>query len=336
MIAVIGAGNWGTTLADLIASNGHEVNLWTRSAEQSNEINREHANSHSVPGLSIDPRVRATTDLSFAVRGAEIVLVVVPSHAFREVASFLGDVLVPEQIVLHATKGLELGSNARMSSILLEETCAKQIGVLSGPNLAPEIACKKPAGTVITSHFPYVIERARSALSCPRLLVFAGDDVVGVELAGALKNVVAIAAGAAAAMEVGENAKALLVTRGLAEMTRLGVAMGASSRTFSGLAGIGDLMVTCASPISRNHRVGAALARGQQLPDILEGLGMVAEGVMASVVARSLCISHGVDAPLFERVYRVLHEGLPCAEGLQQLMMLPAGRDVASLGAADH
>ena len=327
-IAVLGAGNWGTTLSDLIASNGHAVHLWTRQQNQRDEINARHTNEVAVPGLRLPDGVSATSDLGEAVRGAEIVLVVIPSQAFREVASELGDVLEPEQIVLTATKGLERESNARMTEILLEETCAKQIGVLSGPNLAPEIARHKPAGTVVASHFPHVIELARKALSCPRLMVFAGNDVLGVELAGALKNVVAIAAGAATQMDVGENAKSFLVTRGLAEYTRLAVTMGASPLTFAGLAGIGDLMVTCASPISRNHRVGAGLARGEPLAAVLEKLGMVAEGVYAAVAARALTRKHHVEAPLLDRVYRLLYEGLACDEALRELMTLPAGRDV--------
>lgn len=328
MIAVLGAGNWGTTLADLVASNGHPVQLWTRSSAQRDEIAARHTNEAAVPGLRLPDLVSATTDLGHAVRGAELVLVVIPSQGFRNVASALGDVLQPEQIVLHATKGLERESNARMSEILLEETCAKQIGVLSGPNLAPEIARHKPAGTVVASHFPHVIELARKVLSCPRLMVFAGNDVVGVELAGALKNVVAIAAGAATQMGVGENAKSFLVTRGLAECTRLAVTMGASPLTFAGLAGIGDLMVTCTSPISRNHRVGAGLARGEPLAEVLAKLGMVAEGVYAAVAARALTQKHHVEAPLFDRVYRVLYESLACDEALRELMTLPAGRDV--------
>lgn len=328
LIAVLGAGNWGTTLADLIARNGHAVHLWTRQESQRAEINERHTNESAVPGLRLADGVSAMSDLGAAVRGAELVLLVVPSQAFREVARALGDVLMPDQIVLHATKGLERETHARMTQILGQETCAKQIGVLSGPNLAPEIARRKPAGTVIASHFPHVVEVARSALACRRMLVFAGEDVTGVELAGALKNVVAIAAGAATQMDVGENAKSLLVTRGLAEITRLAVTMGAKPLTLAGLAGIGDLMVTCASPISRNHRVGAALARGESLAEILAGLGMVAEGVHAARAARDLAREHGVDAPLLDTVYRLVHEGLACQEGLEELMMLPAGRDV--------
>lgn len=329
MIAVLGAGNWGTTLADLIAANGHAVNLWTRQDAQRDEINAQHTNAAAVPGLSLSRNVSATSDLQEAVHDAEIVLLVVPSSAFREVASALGEVLAPDQVVLHATKGLERETNARMTEILLQETCAKQIGVICGPNLAPEVARGKPAGTVVASRFPHVIQLARKALSCPRMMVFASEDVLGVELAGALKNVVAIAAGAATEMDVGANATSLLVTRGLAEYTRLAVMMGASPLTFAGLAGIGDLMVTCSSPISRNYRVGAALARGERLPDILEQLGMVAEGVYAAVAARALTRAHHVEAPLLDRVYRVLYEGLGCEEGLHELMTLPAGRDVA-------
>lgn len=328
-IAVLGAGNWGTTLAELIAANGHAVRLWTRQPDQRDEINTRHTNETAIPGLRLPDSVAATCDLAEAVRGVEIVLIVIPSQAFREVASALGEVLVPEQIVLTATKGLERASNALMTEVLLEETCARQLGVISGPNLAPEIARHKPAGTVVASHFPHVITLARTALSCPRMMVFAGEDVLGVQLAGALKNVVAIAAGAATEMDVGENAKALLITRGLAEITRLAVTMGASPLTFAGLAGIGDLMVTCASPISRNHRVGAALARGERLPDILAKLGMVAEGVNAAAAARVLARTHHVEAPLLDRVYSVLYEDLGCDEGLRQLMTLPAGRDVA-------
>lgn len=326
-VAVLGAGNWGTTLANLIGRNGHDVRLWTRQEKQAKEINERHTNESGIHGLQLSERVRATTRLDEAIGGARLVLFVVPSSAMREVARAAGDVLRPDQLVLHAAKGLEQGSHKRMSEILMEETCARQIGVLSGPNLAPEIAAGKPAGTVIASPMPGVVHAWRKVLSCEKLLVFGSDDVTGVELAGALKNIVALAAGAAAQMDVGENAKALLVTRGQTEIMRLSVAMGADPVTFSGLAGIGDLMATCASPQSRNHRVGAALARGEKLSDILKTLGMVAEGVNTSRAARELCEQHRIEAPLFDRIYRVVHEGLAPAVGLRQLMRLPAGHD---------
>jgi glycerol-3-phosphate dehydrogenase (NAD(P)+) len=330
-IAVLGAGNWGTTLAHLIAKNGNPVNLFTRSPEQRDEINALHTNERSVAGLAIADGVRAMTDLGEAVSDAELVLFVVPSQSFRAVCRAAGSALRPDHMIVHATKGLEVGTHRRMSEILLEECCVRQIGVLTGPNIAAEVARGLPAGTVVASSFPRVVETTRRALASARMRVFAGTDVLGIELCGALKNVVAIAAGIADQMQIGENAKAFLVTRGMTELTRLAFAMGAEATTMTGLAGIGDLTVTCASPLSRNHRVGAALARGEALEGILSGLGMVAEGVYASSAARELASLHRLEMPLFERVERVLRHGLPPIEALSELMSLPAGRDVPRL-----
>ena len=326
--AVLGAGNWGTTLAHLVASNGLPVTLWSRDPAQRDEINAAHTNERAVPGLRIGAAVVATTDLHEAIDAAEVVLIAIPSQAFREVCRAAGDVLRPEHLVLHVTKGLEIDSRKRMSEILLEETCVRQLGVVSGPNIAAEVAKGKPAGTVVASRFPRVVEQGRRALSSPTMMVFAGTDVLGVELCGALKNVVAIAAGIVDEMKVGENAKAFLVTRGLAELMRLAFVMGAEPMTMTGLAGIGDLMVTCASPMSRNHRVGVALARGATLKEAVESLGMVAEGVHASRSSRALAGIHCVDMPLFEHVDRILHEGLSPTEAMESLMSLPAGHDV--------
>ncbi len=329
--ALIGAGNWGTTLAHHIASNGHSVSLWTRDPAQCDEINARRTNGRAVPGLVIASGVRAVTDMREAIEGAALVLIVVPSQAFRDVCRAAGAFLAPEQLVVHATKGLERATHKRMTEVLVEETCVRQIGVLSGPNIAAEIAAGKPAGTVLTSHFPRVVRLARDAISSPRMMVFSGDDVVGVELAGAFKNVVAIAAGMAAELDVGENAKSFLVTRGLAEMARLGTALGARPLTFAGLTGVGDLTVTCASVQSRNNRVGRALARGVALADALRDLGMVAEGVEAAISAHELAAKHRIEVPLMERVYRVLYEGLSPADGVNDLMRLPAGADVGAL-----
>jgi glycerol-3-phosphate dehydrogenase (NAD(P)+) len=331
-VSVVGAGNWGTTLAHLIGSNGFSTRLYTRDREQQNEINERRTNQRSAPGLVISPNVRAVTDSKQAISEAELVVIAIPSQAFREVSRLLGEDLGPEQIVIHATKGLEMGTHRRMSEILHEETCARQIGVLAGPNIAVEVGQGKPAGTMIASRFPYVVELGRLALSSPQMMVFAGADVLGVELCGALKNVVAIAAGIADEMQFGDNAKAFLVTRGMSEMMRLAFAMGAEPMTLSGLAGIGDLTVTCASPLSRNHRIGVALARGESLEGAVARLGMVAEGVYASLSARALSSAYGIDMPLFERVDRILHEGLAPREAVRELMRLPAGRDVPSSG----
>jgi glycerol-3-phosphate dehydrogenase (NAD(P)+) len=326
-VAVLGAGNWGTTIAHLVGRNGHPVLIWTQSPEQAGEINEEHANRTYTPGLKIADLARATTSLEEAVSGAALVFIVVPSQAFREVCRKADPVLMPDQIVIHATKGLETGSHLRMSELLLEETCIRQFGVLSGPNIAPEIAAGKPAGTTIASHIPRVVEMGRKAVASERLMVFHGEDVIGTELAGTLKNVVAIAAGVADELKVGENAKAFLIARGMAEMIRLGVALGAQAQTFVGLVGVGDLVVTCASTHSRNHRLGVALARGRDLKSILADLGMVAEGVYAAKAAHELAAAHGVSIPLMEHVYRVLYEGLSPELALEQLMQRPAGRD---------
>jgi glycerol-3-phosphate dehydrogenase (NAD(P)+) len=327
-IAVLGGGNWGSTLAQLIALNNHPVRLWTRTQSQAVEVNERRTNTRYVPGLTFAIGVRASARLRDVVPGAGLIVFAIPSQAFRAVSRMAADFLRPEQLVVHVTKGLEVETHARMSQILIEETCVRQLGVLSGPNIAAEIGAGHPAGTVIASHFPGVIAAARSALTSDRLLVFSGEDVVGTELAGALKNIVAIAAGMAAAMDVGENAKALLVTRGLAEITALATRLGAKASTFSGLAGVGDLVVTCASRESRNHRLGEALAQGESLDAALAHIGMVAEGIYAAKVAHAIAGQQHVDVPLLEHVYRVLYERLSPAQGLHELMHLAAGHDV--------
>lgn len=327
-VAVLGAGNWGTVLAQLIANNGHAVRLWTRNQQKQDEINQLRTNQKAQPGLLLSPAVRAVGSLGEALSGAELVFAVLPSQAFRAVCRELAGLVQPEQLLVHGIKGLESESHLRMSEVLLAETCVRQFGVLSGPNIAGEVAQGKPAGTVIASRFPRVAALTRKALSCAQLRVFESSDVCGVELCGALKNVVAIAAGMADQLQVGENAKAFLITRGLSELMRLSLALGAEPATTAGLAGIGNLMVTCQSPLSRNHRVGVALARGARLAEAVSQLGMVAEGVHASRSVCELARAHGLDMPLFEHIHRVLHEGLPVAQAIASLMEMPTGRDV--------
>lgn len=319
-VSVLGAGNWGTTIAHLIGQNGYRVRLWARAPECAQEINQRRTNERYLPGLSLSENIDATSSLDEAVRDVELLIFVIPSQAFREVCGQVGDRVRPSQLAVHATKGLELGSYRRMTEILAEETCLRQIGVLSGPNIAREMCAGKPAGTVVASRFPRVIDTAREALRSKQLRVYGNTDVVGVELGGTFKNIVAIAAGMATEMGLGENAKALLITRGLSEIARLGVALGADPMTFSGLAGIGDLMVTCASPISRNHRVGVALARGMSLAEAVASLGMVAEGVKAAQIAHELTTKLSLRSPLLEGVYRVLYQGLSPQQGLHELM----------------
>ena len=330
-MAVIGGGSWRTTLADVIGAAGHPVHLWARSRKACHEINKKRTNSRYLSDLKLSERIEATWSLKKAVAGARVILMVVPSKAFRSVVEQMGDILTPDQYVLHATKGLEPKTHLRMSQIILQETCVRQIGVLSGPNIAPEICAGKPAGIVLASRFPRVVEAGQRMLVCPelpRLRVYNNDDVVGVELAGALKNIVAIAAGMVTAMELGENTKALLMTRGLAEIARVGVSMGARALTFSGVAGIGDLIATCASPLSRNHRLGAALAEGKSLEEAIDSLGMVAEGMNTTAVAREVIQKHALDAPLLETVHRVLFGGLTPADAVLELMRLSSRDDV--------
>lgn len=327
-VAVLGAGNWGTTIAHVVGENGFPVRLWSRNLDQVTEINEARTNVAAVPGLVISRNVHADSDLSRTIFGASAVVLVLPSQAMREVARELGATLTTAQIVVHASKGLELGSHKRMSEIIAEETCAKRIGVIAGPNIASEIAAGSPAGTVVSSRFPEVVRHAKRLLASPRMMVFAGADVIGVELCGALKNVVAIAAGMATAMRVGENALALLTTRGLAEIAAIASSFGAKPATLAGLAGVGDLMVTCRSKSSRNHRLGEALARGESLAEAQASLKMVAEGVTTAVAAHELALQRQIRVPLLEQVYRVLYDGLAPAAALDELLRLPTGRDV--------
>lgn len=327
-VAVLGAGNWGVALAHLIACNGRRVALWTRDAAQAEEINTLHRSERAQPGLTLALAVRAYVDLHEAVADADLLLMVVPSQSFRSVCESYAPFARPEHLVVSCTKGLEARTHLRMTQVLMAETCVRQLGVLSGPNIANEVARGKPAGTVIATRFPRLARLVQKALAGPSMRVFESSDVTGVELLGALKNVIAIGAGMAEELALGDNAKALLVTRGLSEMMRLVLALGAEPATTAGLAGIGDLMVTCSSPLSRNHRLGAALARGESLGDALQHIGMVAEGVYASRAACELATRHGIDMPVFEHIHNVLHHGLPVRDALSALMQLPTGHDL--------
>jgi glycerol-3-phosphate dehydrogenase (NAD(P)+) len=327
-VSVLGAGNWGVALAHVIACNGHAVQLWTRDRDQAHEINTRHRSARQQSELVLASNVHACVELADAVANADLLLIVVPSQVFRSVCHALSPLARPDHAVVSCAKGLEAESHLRMTQVLMQETCVRQVGVLSGPNIANEVARGKPAGTVIATHFPRVTGLVSRALACSNLRVFESSDVCGVELLGALKNVIAIGAGMAEQLGLGDNAKALLVTRGLSEMMRLVLARGAEPATTAGLAGIGDLMVTCASPLSRNHRLGAALARGERLDAALDQIGMVAEGVYASRAACELASRHQIDMPVFEHIYRVLHEDMPVQAALSALMELPTGHDL--------
>lgn len=327
-VAVLGAGNWGTTLAHLIATTGHAVRLWCRDETLAATINAERVNRRYLDGFSLHAGITATTDMAHCVRDAELIVLVVPSHAFRHVCRSLAPILEPWQAVFHATKGIEIGTYCRMSEVLLQETCIRQYAVISGPNIAREVMEKKPSGTVVASPFPRLTEAAHVLLTTDTFRVYDNADVVGVEMGGTLKNIIAIASGISSELELGENTRSLLVTRGLQEMLRIGRAFGASTSTFSGLAGIGDLMVTCASAHSRNFRLGRGLAQGRSAEEVAATLGMVAEGVYASRVAYDFSKDKRIYAPVMEAVYHVVHEGRPALEAIHGLMRLQARPDV--------
>lgn len=323
-IAVLGGGSWGTTLAQLCALAGGRVRFWMRDRETVREIREHRTNRRYTGPARLAAGIEPTDDLEQAVRGARLVLAVVPSAAARPVIRDLGAVVLADQIVVHATKGLELETGRTLSRIVREETAIRKLGVLGGPNIAPEILAGLPAATVVASDYPEVVGVAQRALASPRFRVYANDDVVGVELGGALKNIIAIASGVVTGLGLGENARSLVMTRGLAEMARFAVHHGARLLTLAGLSGMGDLVVTCSSPHSRNYRVGLGLAQGKALSEILRELGMVAEGVRTTRVVHALAEREGLHMPITAALSRVLEGELDVHQAIAGLMEEPA------------
>ena len=327
-VAIIGAGSWGTTLARIAAGHGASVRLWTRRAELATAINEARENRRYLPGVRLPPSLTATADLQDACQ-AQLIIVAVPSHGLRRIAYRLGEHVSGEHVLIHTAKGIEIDSLKLMSQVLREETCVRKIGVLSGPNLAGELARERPAGTLIASRYAEVFERGRLALQTHYFRVYSGHDMLGAEIGGAFKNIVAIAAGIADGLGLGDNSKAMLLTRGVAEMARFGQALGAKVLTFAGMAGIGDLIATCASPLSRNHRVGQRLAGGETLDQIYATMYMVAEGVRTTQAVRRYAGREGVDLPIVSAVHRVLYEGVNAQAAIDELMTLPSGPEFA-------
>ena len=330
-VGVIGAGSWGTTLAKVLAENGNPVLLWSRRPELADALNSQRENQLYLPKIELPESIRATSNLQEIAEQALLLLLVVPSHGLRKVAYELGEFVTGEHVVIHATKGLEQGSHKRMSEVLREETCLRKIGVLSGPNLARELAQGQPAGTLIASRYAEVYRRGHAALTNDYFRVYWNQDVIGAEVGGAFKNVIAVGGGVAAGLGLGENTKALLLTRGLSEMARLGAAMGADVMTFGGMAGIGDLMATCNSSLSRNHQVGRRLAAGETLDHIQSEMKMVAEGVKTARAVHQFCDETGVYLPIANAVYRLLYEEMSIPELLSDLMAVPTGAELDAL-----
>jgi glycerol-3-phosphate dehydrogenase (NAD(P)+) len=325
-VAVVGAGSWGTTVASLAARNGETV-LWARNPEVAKEISEERTNARYLPGSRLPERLEATCDLEQAVRSADVLAIAVPSHGFREVLRELAPYVRPWIPVLSLTKGLEQGSMLRMSELAAELLPGHPAGVLTGPNIAPEIMSGQAAASVIGMEDLVVAHALQSVFSGGLYRVYTNHDVVGCEVGGALKNVIAIAAGIAEAISVGDNTRAMVITRGLAELTRLGVAMGGEPGTFAGLAGMGDLLATCMSPHSRNRRVGYELGQGRSIEEIIAGMDMVAEGVKTTAVAIELARRFGVEMPIAEEMYAVLYQGRPAPDAYRGLHTRKAGHE---------
>ncbi len=327
-VAVLGGGSFGTALASIAADNGASVHQWLRDSELAAAINRDHCNARYLPGYAINPAVVAASAMREVLEGAELVFVAIPSQAFRSVVRQARPWLHAGQILVSTTKGIQEEGFKLMSQILEEETGFAHIGVLSGPNLASEVADKQLTATVIASDDALTRARVQTALGCDYFRVYASNDRYGVELGGALKNIYAIAAGMAAALGMGENTRSMLMTRALAEMSRFAVALGANPMTFIGLAGVGDLIVTCSSNLSRNYRVGHALGEGKDLDAAVAALGQVAEGVNTVSLVRGKAREEGIYMPLVEGLYQVLFNDVPARKMAQLLMQGEQSSDV--------
>lgn len=322
IFSVLGGGSWGTALADLLAHNGHDVRLWLRKQELLDEIEKNRENTWYLPGLTLHEKLRATTDYGVALENTDCAMFVVPSQFFRGVLQEVKPLLPEGPAILCANKGIELETMCTMSEVV-EQTVGDlnpRYAMLSGPSFAQEVARRMPAAVALGCVYKRLGQDLQDAFSNDYFRVYTNPDFKGVELGGAIKNIIAIAAGIADGLDFGTNARAALITRGLAEMSRLGKAMGANPATFMGLAGMGDLVLTCTGELSRNRQVGLSLGKGRKLPDILSQMKMVAEGVKTTEAVRDLGRKLKVDLPITENVYEVLYNGKDPALAVRELM----------------
>ncbi len=325
-LAVLGGGSWGTALAAHLARSGHATSLWLREGAVAERINSTRENPRYLPGIALPPFL-ATTDLGLAVEGASVVLVVIPSQFCREIYARLRGVVAPGAVLVSATKGLEIDTLERMSQVAATELPGQPLAVLSGPSFALEVAQGQPTTVVVAAQDHAVAELVQRAVSSRAFRAYSSEDVVGVELAGSLKNVIAIAAGIVSGLGYGHNTLSALITRGLAEMTRLSVAEGGRADTLAGLAGLGDLVLTCTGALSRNRRLGQALGEGQKLEDVVTGTSMVAEGVRTTAATCVLAAQRGIEMPIAQEMRAVLYEGRPPAEAVDTLMLRSLKRE---------
>lgn len=326
-IAILGAGAWGTALAiSLARRGGHQINLWSHSVPLAEQLNDYGENLPYLPGFTVPADIFVTSDLPRAIFEMEIILCVTPSEHLRGVMGNIAPLLTRDQVVVSASKGIEAQTFLRMSQVIATAT-ENPVAVLSGPSFAQEVASGSPTAIVAAAHDPHLAQRVQREFTSPALRVYTNDDVIGVELGGALKNVMALAAGVVHGLNLGHNSAAALITRGIAEMTRLAVACGARRQTLAGLSGIGDLVLTCTGPLSRNRAVGVELGRGRQLADILAGLhGKVAEGVRSTTAALGLAARYGIEMPITEQMNAILHHNKDPKAAIRDLMARP-GRD---------
>lgn len=323
-IAIIGAGSWGTALAVVAARAGHEVQLWARNADVVDSINRDHVNSVYLTGTPVPPSVRATADITAVMDGAELVILAAPSHATRGLLTAMVPSLRSEMIVVSATKGIEIETGKRISQVVYEVFPARPRFVcLSGPSFAREVVERHPTAVVAASQDSEAARIVQSELSFENLRIYTNNDVVGTELGGSVKNVMAIAAGMVAGLGFGSNSIAALITRGLAEITRLGLSEGAKVETLMGLAGLGDLVLTCTGSLSRNRFVGHELGKGRSLEEIASGMNEIAEGVKTTLAVKRLSDRLGVEMPITNEVHAVLYEKKSACDAANELMTRP-------------
>ncbi|HEY6333031.1 MAG TPA: NAD(P)H-dependent glycerol-3-phosphate dehydrogenase [Blastocatellia bacterium] len=330
-MTIIGAGSWGTALALVAARNAHEVRMWAREPEVAQSIRQDHRNPYYLPEFELPPSITATTSLSEALIGADFCLLIVPSHVMREVAGTIRPYLKPDILLVTATKGIENGTLMRMSEVLVDVLgveLEKQIAVLSGPSFALEVARGEPTAIVAASRSSDVSSRVQQEFSSHLFRIYTNDDVVGVELGGALKNVVAIATGVVRGLGFGTNSAAAIITRGLAEVTRLSIACGARVETMAGLAGLGDLVLTCTGELSRNRYVGVELGRGRRLSEITSGMREIAEGVKTTKAIYELGRRMNIDMPITASMHALLYEDKPALEAASELMDRPLKHEI--------
>ncbi|GAA3425194.1 NAD(P)H-dependent glycerol-3-phosphate dehydrogenase [Streptosporangium sandarakinum] len=320
--AVFGTGSWGTTFAMIMARAGTRTTLWGRRPEIVEAIDRRHENPDYLPGVTLPESLRATTDPAEALDGADFVVLAVPSQTLRENLSRWTPHLPPEAVLVSLMKGVELGTTKRMSEVIREVAGVpeERVAVVSGPNLVGEIVRGQPAATVVACTDERAMERLQEACHLPWFRPYTNPDVVGVELGGAVKNVIALGVGVAAGMGLGANVGAMLMTRGLAEISRLGAALGADPHTFAGLAGMGDLVATCTSPLSRNRTFGENLGRGMKMAEVIAATKQTAEGVKSCESVLALARKHDVEMPITEVVVAIVHDGMPPDEAAVLLM----------------